>query len=67
MSRFTTLRLVIAAAGIALFGYGARVDQERTRLAGMIITAIALALRLLPASVKTRIDGGWGTEHDRRP
>jgi hypothetical protein len=56
MTRLTTIRLVLAAAGLAVFGYGARADQERTRLVGMIITAMALALRLLPTAVQARID-----------
>jgi hypothetical protein len=56
MTRLTTIRLVIAASGIALFGYGARADEERVRLAGILVIAVALALRLLPGSVKQRID-----------
>jgi hypothetical protein len=62
MTRLTALRLAIAACGIALFGWGARADEGRVRLAGIVVIALALALRLLPASVKQRIDQSASTD-----
>ena len=56
MSRFAVIKLALAAAGIVVWGYGTRIDDERLRLAGMIVLAVAVALRLLPRSWRARID-----------
>lgn len=57
MKRLTLIKFAIAAAGIVVWGYGARVDSEHVRLAGMIIIAAAVALRFLPASARERLSG----------
>ncbi|HEY5087241.1 MAG TPA: hypothetical protein VII66_07805 [Gemmatimonadaceae bacterium] len=57
MSRITSIKLAIGTAGFVTWAYGARVDNARVRLAGMIVIAAALVLRFLPASVRRRIDG----------
>ncbi len=57
MHRLTLIKLVLAAIGIVIWGYGARADIANVRLAGMIVLGVALLLRLLPASLKDRIDG----------
>ena len=57
MNRFALLKLVIAAVGIAIWGYGARADIAPVRLAGMIVIAVAVLLRLLPGSLRARIEG----------
>src|SRR5487761_2296043 len=56
MNRLALIKLLVAAAGIMTWGYGARLDNERVRLAGMIVIAVAVALRLLPARVRARIE-----------
>ena len=48
MTPVLAARLVLMAIGIVVWGYGYRVDAPQTRMAGMIVLAIALALRLLP-------------------
>lgn len=57
MTRMALLKLAVAAAGFVLWAYGARIDSQDVRLAGMIVMAVAVALRLLPASLRDRIDG----------
>lgn len=57
MNRLAVIKLSIAAVGIVVFGYGVRVDDQHLRLAGMIVIAAAVALRLLPRSIQDRIDG----------
>lgn len=57
MTRLVLIKLALAAIGIAVWGYGARVDDPRFRLAGMVILAVAVALRFLPRAVRDRIDG----------
>lgn len=57
MYRLTLIKLAIAAIGVAVWGYGARADVASVRLAGMIVIGVALLLRLLPASLRDRIDG----------
>lgn len=48
MTKLLTARLVLLAIGIAVWGYGYRVENERTRVAGMAVLAIALLLRFVP-------------------
>ncbi|MDE3127185.1 MAG: hypothetical protein KGL38_04215 [Gemmatimonadota bacterium] len=57
MPRLALIKLVVAAVGVAVWGYGARADLAAVRLAGMILIAVALLLRLLPASLRARIEG----------
>jgi len=47
----------VAAVGFVVWAYGARIDSSPTRVAGMIVIAVAVALRLLPATLRDRIDG----------
>jgi hypothetical protein len=39
------LRLAVAAIAIVVWGYAYKVDDERLRLAGIVLLAIALFLR----------------------
>lgn len=57
MHRLAVIKLVVAAVGIVVWGYGARADISSVRLAGMIVIGVAVLLRLLPASLKDRIEG----------
>jgi hypothetical protein len=57
MHRLALLKLAVAALGLAVWGYGARADIGSVRLAGMVIIGVAVLLRLLPASVRARIEG----------
>ncbi len=57
MTRLALIKLVVAAVGLMIWGYGARIDDERTRLAGMIVIGVAVLLRWLPARVRARIEG----------
>ncbi|MGH7667922.1 MAG: hypothetical protein ACRENQ_00385 [Gemmatimonadaceae bacterium] len=57
MSRVALIKVVLAAAGIVVWGYGTRTDNAHLRLAGMIVLVVAVALRLLPRSLRNRIDG----------
>ncbi len=41
-------RIVIAALGVVVWGYGYRVDDSRIRLVGIIGLAISLVLRFVP-------------------
>ncbi len=54
MKRLALIKLVLAAIGVVVWGYGARVDDAAFRLAGMIILGIAVLLRFLPASRRER-------------
>lgn len=47
MERLTAMRIGIAAVGVAVWGYGYVSDNGGVRIAGIIILAIALVLRLL--------------------
>lgn len=57
MNRLALIKLAVAAMGIVVWGYGARVDDAHIRLAGMITLGVAVALRFLPRSVRNRIEG----------
>jgi hypothetical protein len=48
MKRLLLARTVLAAIGVAVWGYGYRADLPRTRMVGIVILAIALLLRFLP-------------------
>lgn len=48
MKRLLLARLVLTAIGIAVWAYGQRVDLPNVRMAGMMILAAALLLRLAP-------------------
>lgn len=57
MNRYTAVKLGLAVVAIGVWGYGARADVGAFRLAGMIILAVAFALRFLPQRVRERMDG----------
>ena len=48
MTRLLTARVVLTLIGAAVWGYGQRTDNPRTRLAGILVLAIALLLRFAP-------------------
>lgn len=47
MERLTAVRLVVVAFALAVWGYGIKLDNADFRLAGIVLLAAALALRLL--------------------
>jgi hypothetical protein len=49
MKRLLVGRTVLGAIGVAVWGYGYRYDQPRTRLAAIAILAVALLMRFVPA------------------
>ncbi|HEU4988339.1 MAG: hypothetical protein KGL93_02235 [Gemmatimonadota bacterium] len=57
MNRLALVKLGLGAIGVVVWGYGARTDDPRVRLAGMIVLGIAVALRLLPRAVRDRLEG----------
>jgi hypothetical protein len=44
------LRIILGAIGVAVWGYGYRVDEANIRLAGMAILVVTLLLRWVPKS-----------------
>ena len=46
MNRLTIAKLVLAFAGIIVFGYGVSQDDSRARMAGIAIVGVAMVLRL---------------------
>jgi hypothetical protein len=57
VNRLTQLKIALAVVGLAVWGVGARLDDAWIRVAGMVIVALAVVLRFLPARLKARIDG----------
>lgn len=57
MSRLALIKLVLAGVGIVIWGYGTRIGSAHLRLAGMGMLVVAVAFRLLPRSLRDRIDG----------
>ncbi len=53
------LRVILGAIGVAVWGYGYRTDDAKTRLVGMAILVVVLLMRWVPTS--------WlgGDEHQR--
>ena len=49
MKHLLLARTILAAIGVAVWGYGYRYDLAGTRLAAMGILLIALLLRFVPA------------------
>ena len=41
-------RIMLAALGVVVWGYGLRVDDSRIRLVGIVGLAISLVLRFVP-------------------
>jgi len=55
MARFdhrqlTTLRIILGAIGVAVWGVGYRMDDPNVRLAGMAILVLVLVMRWVPKS-----------------
>ncbi len=55
MARFDSrqlilLRIILGAIGVAVWGYGYRVDDPNIRLAGMVILVVVLLMRWVPKS-----------------
>lgn len=55
MKRFTLkqlilLRIILGAIGVAIWGYGYRVDDADVRLAGMAVLVVVLLMRWVPKS-----------------
>ena len=47
MTRRTEIQLALLVVGLAVWGYGQRIDDSRLRVVGIVFFAIATALRLL--------------------
>lgn len=50
MRQLIMLRIVLGAIGVAVWGYGYRVDDTNMRLAGMTILVVVLLMRWVPKS-----------------
>ena len=48
MNRLLRARIVLTLVGVAVWGYGQRMDLSGVRVAGIGILAISLALRFAP-------------------
>lgn len=50
MTRLTQAKVALALVGLALFGFGARVDNAWLRWAGIVVVAVAWFLRFVVRS-----------------
>jgi hypothetical protein len=48
MRRLILFRIILGAIGVAVWGYGYRVDDTKVRLIGIAILAVTLVLRFVP-------------------
>jgi hypothetical protein len=48
MSRLVMARTILAVIGVAIWGYGYRIDDPNVRLAGILVLAATLVLRFVP-------------------
>ena len=48
MKAVLVTRVVIAALGVIVWGYGYRIDDSRIRLVGIVALAVSLLLRFVP-------------------
>jgi hypothetical protein len=48
VKRLTLARVVLAAIGVIVWGYGYRTENARLRLVAIVVLALALLLRYLP-------------------
>jgi len=67
LTRLALIKVALAAVGIVVWGYGTRIDSAHLRLAGMIVLVVAVALRLLPRSLRDRIEGRRDDTRSRGP
>jgi hypothetical protein len=49
VSPLTAVKLALAALGVAIFGYGVRIDSTPSRWVGVGLVAVAALLRFLRA------------------
>lgn len=56
MTKFMQLRVVLAAIGIVVWGYGLLRDEANVRLVGIIILAASLVLRFAPKRLRDGSD-----------
>lgn len=42
------LRIILGAIGVAIWGYGYRIDDPNIRLAGMAVLVVVLLMRWIP-------------------
>lgn len=59
MRQLIMLRIILGAIGVAVWGYGYRVDDPNVRLAGMAILVVVLLMRWIP---KRWVGGGDPTD-----
>jgi hypothetical protein len=50
LRQLVLLRIILGAIGVAVWGYGYRVDDPNIRLAGIVILAVVLLMRWIPRS-----------------
>ena len=50
LRQLVLLRIILGAIGVAVWGYGYRVDDPNVRLAGIVILALVLLMRWIPKS-----------------
>lgn len=61
MTSLTRIKLALAIAGIAMWAYGARVGDGRLQWGGIVLVAVALALRFVrPKPGATEREGRRG-------
>jgi hypothetical protein len=48
VTRLLYARIVLSLVGVAVWGYGQRIENPPMRIAGMAILAVALLLRFAP-------------------
>ena len=52
MTRYTQLKLALAAIGVLVWAYGYRANDPTIRLIGIVFLALSVILRLLPKRMR---------------
>ena len=52
MTRYTQIKIGLAAVGVLVWAYGYRANDPTIRLIGIIFLALAVILRLLPKRLR---------------
>ena len=52
MTRYTQLKIALAAIGLVVWGYGYRVNSPTLRWIGIVFLAVAVILRLVPRKLR---------------
>ena len=52
MTRYTQIKLALAAIGLLVWAYGFRANDPTIRLIGIIFLALSVILRLLPKRLR---------------